>query len=134
MTLQELQEHYLEDIKIEEETIDKQSIKLPIILNKYQVYLHKILKELSLLHEKKSEIYHTIMYEYKIGNHKLAQIEWSSTDLKRIIETSVEMRKTQKDIDILGADLRLVEEMINTFKTIGYQIRNYLDFQKLKGM
>lgn len=131
LLMEHLQESYQEDLKINDELLDKQSIMLPQLINKYQVTLHKLLQEITDLEDTKKQIFHTTMYNYRIGDSDLASIDWNSSDLKKIIETSVDMREVEKKISNRSNDLRLVEEMINTIRNMGFNIKNWIDYKKI---
>ena len=131
MTINELKEQYKEDITIQEELVDKQVFKLPIILNKYQIMFHNILTELSDIKEQKDKVYYDIMHDYRIGNSELSNFTWSTTELQKMVNTSPTMRELTHKETSLEADLKLVEEMIQNIRNISFQIKNYIDYKKL---
>lgn len=132
MTITELQEQYIEDLKMDEATIEKRVISLPIMLSKYQYMYYNILNDLSMFKDKIDELYYNIFTEYKKGKSDLSNITVSSTELKRIIESSIAYRELQLKIYYKENDLKLVDEMMQNIKQMSWGIKNYLDFQKLK--
>ena len=132
MTIQELQEQYQEDIKLEEASIEKRMINIPIILSKYQNYYFDTLNKISELYDIQEQTYHNLLLDYKSGESDLANYSLSNTEVKRMLESSLVYRDVSYRIARLENELKLVEEMMSNIKQISWSIKNYVDYIKLK--
>lgn len=129
--MDKLKELYEEDITITEEMIDKQSIALPKIIAKYQFFYNDLLKQLADEKDREDKQYHEMFLEYKKGLGELGVYSLNTTEIKKLLETSLSFRDIRKSISKLEADLKTVEDMISNIKNIGYSINNYLTYKKI---
>ena len=132
MTLDDLQKHYLEDIKIDEATIEKKVINIPIMISKYQNYYYKTLEKITTLYDLKEKTYHDILIEYKSGQSDLSNYTFSSTELKRMLESSLVYREIELKLHKAENELKLVEEYMKSIKDISWGIKSYIDYKKLQ--
>lgn len=132
MDIKQLQEHYLKDININERDVTKLTFSLPNVLNKYQIFYFDTLNKVSELYDKKEKTYYDILIEYKLGKSDLSNISLSSTELKRMLESTVIYRELNTKLKNKENELKLVEEMMSNIKSISWGIKNYIDYMKLK--
>lgn len=130
-TIEELQEHYLEDSLITEEMIDRQIISLPRIMAKYIFAYSDRLKEASNISCQKDELFHNFMMEYRAGKTDISKFTWNATELKKMIETSPRYLELTREEFRISNELKVIEEMIQAIKAIGYSMNNYISYKKL---
>lgn len=131
MNMEELKEQYEIDITLSEETIDKQIISLPKLMSKYQNKYHEILNSIAINQDILDKKYYESYLSYKQGNHELANFSLGSTELKKLLETDIVYRETKLAIAKAESDLKLIEEMLSTIKSIGYSVNNYLTYKRI---
>lgn len=131
MSFEELKEQYLIDITLEEDMIDKQTLQLPKVMAKYQFFYNDTLRTIADAYDTKDKIFNDCVMQYKRGQGELGNFTLNATELKQLIESSVVMRECRKNLAHLEADLKTIEEMLSTIKSIGYNIKNHLDYKKI---
>lgn len=131
MTFEELKSEYLIDIELSEEMMDTQVLQLPKIMAKYQFYYNDLLHEIANKYDLKDKTQHDCIVSYKHGLGDFANFTMNSTELKNIIESSLVMRECRKELAHMEANLKTVEDMLGTIRSMGFNVKNYLDYKKI---
>jgi len=131
MTIEELQIKFEEDTLITEAMIDKQIIAIPKMMSKYIFAYSDRLKLLSECSCQRDELFHNFMMEYRAGKTDISKFTWSATELKKMIETSPRYLELSREEYKHQNELKVIEEMIQAIKAIGYSMNNYIAYKKL---
>lgn len=131
MKFEDLKEQYLEDITLQDEMLDTQTLQLPKIMAKYQFCYNDTLRAVADAYDTKDKIYNDCIMQYKKGMGDLGNFTLNATELKTLVESSVVMRESRKKIAYLEADLKTLEEMISNIRSLGFAVKNNLDYKKI---
>lgn len=132
---EKLKTDYIAIIKKFETTVDigQMSLSLPKIAAPFQFHYYDLLKEYSKLSDELDELYHAKVFNVKIGNDTLSVVDFNSSELKKMVETSPEYRKLQMRLNEIKNDLKIIEEMMSTIKNFGFNINNSIKFKEMMG-
>ena len=125
LEINELKEKYKLVIKQLEKGDYKDSVKLPKYASIFQFSLFDRLSLLSELNEEKSRLIYDTTFNTKIGTTDISSISPSATETKTLVSTSKEIRKINRKIDDIEAELKLLEDMITTIKNHSYNLSIY---------
>ena len=131
MNIEELKDQYLIDIDIQEEHIEKQSLSLPKVMAKYQFFYQDTLSIIANLNDNLERLYYESVMQYKEGQGDLGRFTLNSTELKKLIESSVVYRETKKKVLLKEVELKLVEDMLSNLRGISYNVGNVLTYRKI---
>lgn len=128
---QQLQNDFIKDTDINDKMLDSISVSIPKKMSKYIFFYHDCLNYLATLKEEKDALYYQIMTEYRMGDNQLSKFNWSSTELKQIIESSSNMRALNYQNGRVESMLKSVEKMMSEVKNISFSINNSLTYKKI---
>ena len=136
MTLEELQQSVNKDFKLDDTELDAESIKIPLLHNKYLQHFNKF----SLL-LKKSEYDHKTMirdkWEYYTGKAdpsvyqvKPFNIKLLKPDVDKYIKADDEMVKLEQKVTYIQSVVDYLDKTIRIISNRGFQIKNAIDWKK----
>jgi predicted nuclease with TOPRIM domain len=132
---EKLKRDYIDIINKFETSIDisSMSLAIPKITAPYQFHYHDLLKEYSQIQDDLDELYHRKMFNVKIANDKLSNIDLNSSELKRMIETDKEYRDMNMKLQSLKNDMKIIEEIISTIKNFSFNVSNSIKYREMMG-
>ena len=136
MTLEELQIQVNRDFKLDDTELDSESIKIPLLHNKYLQHLNKF----SLL-LKKAEYDHKLLvrekWEYytgkaspKIYQDKPFNLKIMKSDVDKYLESDEELIKSSQKIDYLETVVNYLDRTLRQISNRDWQIRNSIEWRK----
>lgn len=130
---QVLKEKYLEIVKSFETNIqiDMMSLSIPRVVAPYQFHYSDLLQAIYKINDKLDERFYHDMFNTKIGNSELSHISLGTSEAKRMIESSKEYRELKLQKEKLVADMKIIEEFINTIKNFSFNVSSALKFKEM---
>ena len=136
MTLEELQQSVNKDFKLDDTELDAESIKIPLLHNKYLQHFNKF----SLL-LKKSEYDHKIMlrnkWEYYTGKAdpsvyqaKPFNLKILKQDVDKYLKADDELIKLEQKVTYVQSVVDYLDRTIKIISNRGFQIKNAIDWRK----
>jgi len=138
MTLEELQTQVNQDFKLDDTELDSESIKIPLLHNKYLQHLNKF----SLL-LKKAEYDHKLLvrekWEYYTGKADASVYQEKPFDLKVLkadvhiyIDSDEELQKADQKVAYLNVVVKYLEQVLRSINNRTFLIKNVRLFILLK--
>ena len=136
MTLEELQIQVNRDFKLDDTELDSESIKIPLLHNKYLQHLNKF----SLL-LKKAEYDHKILvrekWEYYTGKADASVYKEKPFDLKVLkadvhiyIDSDEELQKADQKVAYLNVVVKYLEQVLRSINNRTFLIKNAIEWKK----
>ena len=136
MTLEELQQSVDRDLKIDDTELDTESIKIPLLHNKYLQHYNKF----SLL-LKKSEYEYRVLkrqkWEYYTGKADASVYQEKPFDLKILkadvhiyMDSDEELQKADQKEAYLKQVVSYLEQVLRSINTRNFIIKNAIDWKK----
>ena len=136
MTLEELQAQVNRDFKLDDTELDSESIKIPLLHNKYLQHLNKF----SLL-LKKAEYDHKLLvrekWEYYTGKADASVYKAKPFDIKVLksdvhiyIDSDEELQKADQKVAYLNVVVKYLEQVLRSINTRTFLIKNAIEWKK----
>ena len=136
MTLEELQIQVNRDFKLDDTELDSESIKIPLLHNKYLQHLNKF----SLL-LKKAEYDHKLLvrekWEYYTGKADASVYQEKPFDLKVLkadvhiyIDSDEELQKADQKVAYLNVVVNYLEQVLRSINNRTFLIKNAIEWKK----
>tara|TARA_B100001093_G_C25924413_1_gene634094 strand:+ start:67 stop:495 length:429 start_codon:yes stop_codon:yes gene_type:complete len=136
MTLEELQTQVNRDFKLDDTELDSESIKIPLLHNKYLQHLNKF----SLL-LKKAEYDHKLLvrekWEYYTGKADASVYQEKPFDLKVLkadvhiyIDSDEELQKADQKVAYLNVVVKYLEQVLRSINNRTFLIKNAIEWKK----
>ena len=136
MTLEELQTQVNRDFKLDDTELDSESIKIPLLHNKYLQHLNKF----SLL-LKKAEYDHKLLvrekWEYYTGKADASVYQKKPFDLKVLkadvhiyIDSDEELQKADQKVAYLNVVVKYLEQVLRSINNRTFLIKNAIEWKK----
>jgi hypothetical protein len=136
MTLEELQTQVNRDFKLDDTELDSESIKIPLLHNKYLQHLNKF----SLL-LKKAEYDHKLLvrekWEYYTGKadssvyqEKPFDIKVLKADVHIYIDSDEELQKADQKVAYLNVVVKYLEQVLRSINNRTFLIKNAIEWKK----
>ena len=136
MTLEELQQQVDRDFKLDDTELDAESIKIPLLHNKYLQHLNKF----SLL-LKKAEYDHKLLvrekWEYYTGKADASVYQEKPFDLKILkadvhiyIDSDEELQKADQKVAYLNVVVKYLEQVLRSINNRTFLIKNAIEWKK----
>ena len=136
MTLEELQQSVNKDFKLDDTELDSESIKIPLLHNKYLQHFNKF----SLL-LKKAEYDHKTMtrdkWEYYTGKadpsvyqEKPFDIKVLKADVHIYMDSDPELQKADQKVAYLNQIVKYLEQVLRSINNRTFLIKNAIECKK----
>ena len=136
MTLEELQTQVNQDFKLDDTELDSESIKIPLLHNKYLQHLNKfslLLKKAEydhkLLVREKWEYYtgkaDASVYQEKPFDHKVMK-----ADVHIYIDSDEELQKADQKVAYLNVVVKYLEQVLRSINNRTFLIKNAIEWKK----
>lgn len=141
MKLDEIYQLWEQDSKIDRSELAEESLKIPQLHHKYyKIYTNEklILNRLNYswkeLFKKKHEYYRGVLPEEDLSAHgwEPQQMTILRQDLQIYLESDKDLDALQMKIDTQKEKIDLLESIIKSLQTRGYQIKSAIDFIKFQ--
>ena len=136
MDLEKLQEEASKDLKIDDTELDMESVRTPIIHNKYLKYLSKF----SLLLKKSEDDYDVLAkdkWEYYTGKapaevyaEKPFDLKILRTDIDKYLDSDIDLQKQKQKVDYINTTVDFLDRTIRQIANRGFTIKNAIDWRK----
>jgi hypothetical protein len=127
--LEELKKIANEDLKLDSDNIEKKTLQLSTIYQRYlEIYIKEIrqLKKLSL---DKDKLYGELYKHYKFVD----DYKWDTkSEIDSMVKSDDKYYKMALENSNQEAVVSYLEQLLSNIKSVGYSIKNYVDFAKLK--
>jgi len=139
MQLNEIQDYWESDSKIDRTELGEESLKIPQLHSKYfKIYSNERIRLKELENQYKS--FHRIKYEYYMGqlseeDHKRYgwepnQLKILKTDVSMYIDGDEEVIAIKRKIQLQEEKLDFLESIIKTLNNRGFLVKNAIDWIK----
>ena len=136
MTLEELQESVNKDFKLDDTELDRESVNIPLLHNKYLIHYNKF----SLL-LKKSEYDHKSMirdkWEYYTGKadpsvyqEKPFDIKVLKADVHIYMDSDPDLQKADQKVAYLNQIVKYLEQVLRSVNNRTFLIKNAIEWKK----
>lgn len=141
MTLEEINEMWAKDAKINETALGNEALKIPILHNKYYtIYVKEILRvkklkmELKELEMAKYEYYTGTMAEEDLKSRgwKPNPLKIMKSEVSRYIESDKDIIHTSLKIDYHSSIASYLEDVIKNINNRNFIIRSAIDWAKFQ--
>ena len=138
MTLEELQQQVDRDFKLDDTELDAESVKIPLLHNKYLQHFNKF----SLLLKKAEYDYKTLQrhkWEYYTGKsdpsvyaEKPFDLKVLKSDLSIYIESDEDIIKMENKIVYLETVIKYVDGVLKSISARGWDIKNAIQWKNFE--
>ena len=136
MTLEELQQSVDRDLKIDDTELDSESIKIPLLHNKYLQYFNKfslLLKKAEydrkVLTRQKWE-YYTGKSDASVYKEKPFDLKILRTDVHIYMDSDEELQRADQKEAYLKQVVSYLEQVLRSINTRNFIIKNAIDWKK----
>ena len=136
MTLEELQQLVDKDFKLDDTELDTESVKIPLLHNKYLQHFNKF----SLLLKKAEQDHKSLTrekWEYYTGKapqqvyaEKPFNLKILRTDIDKYMESDDELVKLKSKVEYIQTVIDFLDSTIKQISNRGFQIKNAIDWRK----
>lgn len=141
MQLSDIQEQWIEDSKIDESQLGRESIKVPSLHSKYLQYISKV----KLLNRKaQSEILNLrrLKYRYYRGEMTRTELEetgWSQyqgtkplkNEMDELLQCDKDLIELQDKIEYFNTVIYTLEQILKSINSRSFEIKNCLEWNKI---
>jgi hypothetical protein len=141
MKLDEIYQLWEQDSKIDRSELAEESLKIPQLHHKYykiytneKLILNRLNYSLKELFRKKHEYYRGVLSQEDLAEHgwEPQQMTILRQDLQIYLESDKDLDALQIKIDTQKEKIDLLESIIKSLQTRGYQIKSAIDFIKFQ--
>ena len=136
MTLEELQESVNKDFKLDDTELDRESVNIPLLHNKYLIHFNKF----NLLRKKADQDHKTLIrekWEYYTGKAdpsvyqaKPFNIKLLKQDVDKYLKSDDEIIKLEQKVTYISSIVDYLDRTVKMISNRGFQIKNAIDWQK----
>ena len=136
MTLEELQESVNKDFKLDDTELDRESVNIPLLHNKYLIHFNKF----NLLRKKADQDHKTLIkekWEYYTGKAEAQVYKEQPFDLKilrqdvdKYLDADGEIQKAKQKIKYLEVVVDYLDKTVKQISNRGFLIKNSIDWRK----
>ena len=136
MTLEELQESVNKDFKLDDTELDRESVNIPLLHNKYLIHFNKF----NLLRKKADQDHKTLIrekWEYYTGKadpmvyqQKPFNLKILKQDVDKYIEADEDYQKIKQKVDYLETIVDFLDRTIRQIQNRGFLIKDAIEWRK----
>jgi len=133
MTLEELKESIMKDLKMNMSELAFECANNPLLYTKYVHLGGEIKLEIKRSEIKKKQVttQRWLFYSGK-GSGKVSPIIYSSTDIKRVLESDDEIVAIDQRLILLELKKEIIDEAVKAFQQRGFSLKNIIDVKKFE--
>ena len=139
MTLEELQESVNKDFKLDDTELDRESVNIPLLHNKYLIHFNKF----NLLRKKADQDHKTLIrekWEYYTGKadpsvyqEKPFNLKVLRQDVDKFIDADDNVIKARQKIEYIKQICKFCEDTLKQINNRTFQIKNAIEWKKFTG-
>ena len=136
MTLEELQESVNKDFKLDDTELDRESVNIPLLHNKYLIHFNKF----SLLRKKADQDHKTLTrekWEYYTGKadpsvyqEKPFNLKVLRQDVDKYIKSDPDVNKLEQKVTYIETTVDHLEKTLKLISNRTFTIKNAIDWKK----
>ena len=129
MTLEELQQQVDRDFKIDDTELDAESIKIPLLHNKFSLLLKKAEYDHKLMIRQKWE-YYTGKADESIYREKPFNLKVLKSDVHIYMDSDDELQKADQKAAYLKQVVSYLEQILRSINNRTFLIKNAIEWKK----
>jgi len=130
MNLDELKSMINDDLKVDRTSLSSESAHNPLLYTKYVHIRSEIDLEIKKAElEKKRVTTQRWLYYSGKGSGKVCPIEYSQSELKRVLESDDEILKVERKLILLELQKELADEAVKAFHMRGFSINGIMKWE-----
>ena len=136
MTLEELQESVNKDFKLDDTELDRESVNIPLLHNKYLIHFNKF----NLLRKKADQDHKTLTrekWEYYTGKadpsvyqEKPFNLKVLRQDVDKYIKSDPDVNKLEQKVTYIETTVDYLEKTLKLISNRTFTIKNAIDWKK----
>ena len=136
MTLEELQESVNKDFKLDDTELDRESVNIPLLHNKYLIHFNKF----NLLRKKADQDHKTLIrekWEYYTGKAdpsvyqaKPFNLKVLRQDVDKYIKSDSDVNKLEQKVTYIETTVDYLERTLKLISNRTFTIKNAIDWKK----
>ena len=136
MTLEELQESVNKDFKLDDTELDRESVNIPLLHNKYLIHFNKF----NLLRKKADQDHKTLIrekWEYYTGKadpsvyqEKPFNLKVLRQDVDKYIKSDSDVNKLEQKVTYIETTVDYLEKTLKIISNRTFTIKNAIDWKK----
>ena len=136
MTLEELQQLVDKDFKLDDTELDAESIKIPVLHNKYLQHFNKfslLLKKAEYEHKtltRQKWEYYTGKADESVYKEKPFDLKVLKADVHIYINSDLEYQKADQKVAYLNQVVKYLEQILRTINNRTFLIKNMIEWKK----
>ena len=136
MTLEELQQLVDKDFKLDDTELDAESIKIPLLHNKYLQHFNKfslLLKKAEYEHKtliRQKWEYYTGKADESVYKEKPFDLKVLKADVHIYINSDLEYQKADQKVAYLNQVVKYLEQILRTINNRTFLIKNMIEWKK----
>ena len=136
MTLEELQESVNKDFKLDDTELDRESVNIPLLHNKYLIHFNKfnlLLKKADQEHKsltKDKWEYYTGKADPSVYKEKPFDIKVLKADVHIYMDSDPELQKADQKVAYLNQIVKYLEQVLRGVNNRTFLIKNAIEWKK----
>ena len=136
MTLEELQESVNKDFKLDDTELDRESVNIPLLHNKYLIHFNKfnlLLKKADQEHKsltKDKWEYYTGKADPSVYQEKPFDIKVLKSDVHIYMDSDPELQKADQKVAYLNQIVKYLEQVLRGVNNRTFLIKNAIEWKK----
>ena len=136
MTLEELQQSVNKDFKLDDTELDRESVNIPLLHNKYLIHFNKfnlLLKKADQEHKtltKEKWEYYTGKADPSVYQQKPFDIKVLKADVHIYMDSDPELQKADQKVAYLDQIIKYLEQVLRGVNNRTFLIKNAIEWKK----
>ena len=136
MTLEELQESVNKDFKLDDTELDRESVNIPLLHNKYLIHFNKfnlLLKKADQEHKSLTRDkweYYTGKADPSVYREKPFDIKVLKADVHIYMDSDPELQKADQKVAYLNQIVKYLEQVLRGVNNRTFLIKNAIEWKK----
>ena len=136
MTLEELQQSVNKDFKLDDTELDRESVNIPLLHNKYLIHFNKfnlLLKKADQEHKtltREKWEYYTGKADPSVYQEKPFNLKVLRQDVDKYVKSDSDVNKLEQKVTYISSIVDYLDRTIKLISNRGFQIKNAIDWQK----
>ena len=136
MTLEELQESVNKDFKLDDTELDRESVNIPLLHNKYLIHFNKfnlLLKKADQEHKSLTRDkweYYTGKADPSVYQEKPFDIKVLKADVHIYMDSDPELQKADQKVAYLDQVIKYLEQVLRGVNNRTFLIKNAIEWKK----
>lgn len=128
MTFDELKREAQEDLKIDEENMEKKSLEISSLYGKYLEYFRRFSEAYTKAEHQRDQKYAELYEYYSTQYH----VKLKNNEVPTYIKGNEEYQKLDKRVKEIHNSIQYIEGVLKQIGQMSFNIRNSIEFKKFK--